>query len=374
MHPALLAWLPLLAPAPERAPPRCELRGAPTIEGAVVGATKASTAVDARRGETIEVAVVVPGRLDGRAVVFSDRPGHGRVAWADAGCPPLTIRWQRIEPTSEHVTTAPPNHGLAIYANAVVFGPQHGAWIGFDRLEYVARPEPAGDDRWTLELRDARPADPAWLTGRDAADADLGTARLAVGVQLGDGPELRSPVPADGPRGEPTDRVFRYSFRRDDSLVGWMTAWFGVPYVFGSAGVGARSQAERFVGTDCADLIVAAMRRSIRPGLPYSSVGGLVRALKKIAGPLDITRAGGAVDGYAPQSGDILALGYLGAPELPRAWDHIVVLVADRGPDGAADGRLGPDDLVADIGDGRGLKFAPLGEQGDVRVAVLRGR
>jgi hypothetical protein len=70
--------------------------------------------------------------------------------------------------------------------------------------------------------------------------------------------------------------------------------------------------------------------------------------------------------------GDFLALDYVGAVELPRPWDHIVAVVEDRGPNGAADGVLGPDDLVADSGDAAGLKFAPLREQGAVRVMVLR--
>jgi len=46
--------------------------------------------------------------------------------------------------------------------------------------------------------------------------------------------------------------------------------------------------------------------------------------------------------------------------------------VEDRGPGGVPDGLLGPEDLVADSGSADGLKTAPLGEQGLVRVAVLR--
>jgi hypothetical protein len=48
------------------------------------------------------------------------------------------------------------------------------------------------------------------------------------------------------------------------------------------------------------------------------------------------------------------------------------VVVQDRGPDGRPDGVLGPEDLFADSGDAQGLKFAPLGDQGEVRVQVLR--
>lgn len=358
---ALLAAL-LQSPAP-----RCELAGEPWLVGAV-GAGRPARQVDTRFGEPIAVYVVAPGRLDGKRVEFSELPGE--TSWAGSGCPPLAIRWRRVEPRMEHVETPPPNPGLAIYANAIVFGPRHGAWIGYDRLEYVEHALPAGDDRWTLAVGDARPSDAALLGARDPGDHDLGTARLAATLTPSGGEPRATPGAAATERGAISDRVFRYSVRRGDDLVGWLTAYFNVPYVFGSAGVGKRSQAERFVGTDCADLIVAALRRSDRPDLGYSSVGGLVRKLHRVAEPFDVPSAAPA--GYAPVPGDILALGYLGASELPRAWDHIVVLVADRGPGGAGDGLLGSEDLVADIGDGRGLKFAPLAEQGPVRVMPLR--
>jgi hypothetical protein len=361
----------LLAALLQPPAPRCELTGEPWLEGRV-GDGRAARQVDARLGDAIAVHLVAPGRIDGKRVEFSELPG--RTSWSAAGCPPVTIRWQRVEPRMQHVETRAPNPGIDIYANAVVFGPKHGAWIGFDTLEYAEYAAPAGDDRWTLEVRDARPSDAALLAGRDPADRDLGTARLAATIVAPGAEPRATPGAASVERGAISDRVFRYSVRRGDDLVGWLTAYFNVPYVFGSAGVGARSQAERFVGTDCADLIVAALRRSDRPDLAYSSVGGLVRELHRAGEPLDVPAADGAGSGYKPVPGDILALGYLGASELPRAWDHIVVLIADRGPDGAADGRLGPEDLVADIGDGRGLKFARLGDQGPVRVAPLRAR
>jgi hypothetical protein len=45
------------------------------------------------------------------------------------------------------------------------------------------------------------------------------------------------------------------------------------------------------------------------------------------------------------------------------------VVISDNG-----DGVLGPEDLFADSGSAEGLKVAPLGQQGHVRVAVLRPR
>jgi hypothetical protein len=223
----------------------------------------------------------------------------------------------------------------------------------------------------------ARPSEPALVDARLGEYRDLGTMRLAATVTGPDAVARATPDADDAPRGEIAAEVFRYSVRSGDGLFGWLTSYFNVPYVFGSAGVGARSQAERRVGADCADLIVAGLRRAGRRDLAYSSVGGLVRSLERVTGPLEVRARGDALDGaaYAPRPGDILALDYIDVAALPRAWHHIVVLAVDRGPGGGpADGRLGPDDLVADIGDGQGLKFAPLGDQGDVRVVVLRAR
>ena len=45
-----------------------------------------------------------------------------------------------------------------------------------------------------------------------------------------------------------------------------------------------------------------------------------------------------------------------------------------RGPDGRPDGKPGPEDLVIDTGNADGLKVAPLADQGDVRIMVLRPR
>ena len=68
----------------------------------------------------------------------------------------------------------------------------------------------------------------------------------------------------------------------------------------------------------------------------------------------------------------LLAIDYVGVTDLPRGWDHIGVLVEDRGPGGTPDGVLGPEDLLAETGDAQGLKIAPLGDQGEIRVVALR--
>ncbi|MCY0986847.1 hypothetical protein OV203_06925 [Nannocystis sp. ILAH1] len=373
---ALLAVL-FAAPRLVHAAARCELTGPLALLGRVAGSDGLAGELDVRRGDAIDVHLVAPGRLDGKPVLFSDTRAARHVSWSGSGCPEVQIRWRRVEPRMQHVTTPAPNAAIAIYANAVVFGPSHGTWLGYDRIEYFETALPAGDDRWTLTVRDARPSDVTLADARLPEYRDLGTMRLAATVTGPDAVARATPDADDAPRGQIGDDVFRYSVRSGNGLFGWLTSYFNVPYVFGSAGVGARSQAERRVGADCADLIVAGLRRAGRRDLAYSSVGGLVRSLQRLTAPLEVRARGEALEAatYVPRPGDILALDYIGSAELPRPWDHIVVLAVDRSPGGGpADGRLGPDDLVADIGDAQGLKFAPLGAQGDVRVLVLRAR
>ena len=358
-----------------RGAPDCRLRGRPWLEAKVAGATTPlERAVDARLGETIEVFVVAPGFLDGRAVQFSEAPGRRHVSWRAAGCGPMAVAWRRIEPRMLHTTTRGPDPKTKLYANAVLFGPHHGKWIGFDRIEYFETPIP--DQREPrLQVRDARPSAATGLRRPPPRDR-LGTLRLAATVSAG-GVTLSTPGLDAAPDGQIGPSVLRYSFRSGDDFLGWLSSFYNVPYLFGSAGRGARSQAERYVGADCADILVAALRRSGLHHLEYSSVGELVDALPQVAGPSVMNGAPAepaiAIGGSrGARPGDLIALDYIGVDELPGAWDHIVALVEDRGPDGKPDGQLGPDDLVADSGSSDGLTLAPLGGQGEVRLEVLR--
>ena len=246
----------------------------------------------------------------------------------------------------------------------------HFGRIGFDQIEYFES-DLEGHET-SIRLTDASPSDPAL----DVHDG-LGVMRLAAtvtafgrtvttaGAEAHDGPGLN-------------DRVFRYSFRRGDDFLGWLTSFFQVPYLFGSAGHRERAQAERYIGADCADILVAALRRAGRRDLDYSSVNGLIGVGKKIAGPVDVAEGPAQTGprlriGPDVRPGDLLIIDYVGWEGSPRAWDHILALVEDRGPNGGPpDGLLGPEDLIADSGDARGLVFQPLGKQGHVRVMVVR--
>lgn len=395
---AAWAWLFLVlcaSAAPARGAPRCELRGRPYLEGRLSVSGRApvtssaplsalSRVVDLQFGQSLDVFLVAPGRLEGRAVLFSESGGRGRVSWVAAGCPKVDVVWSRVEPRMQHERTPAPNKDEPIYSNAVFFGPRHGAWIGFDRIEYFESPIQAREgDGWVLPVKDATPTERIAL--HRAADLlPLGTMRLKASVTT-DAGTFATPGAEDASAGWVSDRVFRFTVRRGDGFLGWVTSFFNVPYLFGSAGKGVKSQAERYIGADCADLLVAALRRSGARQLEYSSVIDLVGRMPRVGAAREMAPCPASGDCRQPEPrlrfgsdvrpGDLLALDYIGVAELPRAWDHIVAVVEDRGPGGGPpDGLLGPEDLVADSGSAEGLKFAPLGEQGHVRVAVLRPR
>jgi hypothetical protein len=309
--------------------------------------------VDVLQGQPLEIRLMGKVTVGGRARTLAG--AEWKVCDAD-------IRWRRVEPQMEHVDTPPPNKDVQVYANAVVFGPSHGTWIGYDQIEYFQTELDARGP--TLTVHDARPSDDELAEKRAAGLRGLGVMRVQATV--------------DGVATAP----LRYSYRNGDDFLGWLTSFYNVPYLFGSAGKGAKNQAEQYIGADCADILVAALRRAGWKKLEYSSVADLVDALHPVGKPLvvkpckdGVCEASVARYGRDVKPGDMLALDYIGAEsDLPREWDHIVVVIEDRGPGGVADGRLGPEDLVMDSGSAEGLKQAPLGDQGLVRVAVLRPR
>jgi hypothetical protein len=356
-----LALVVLFLAAVANATP-CRLRAAPFLETASGART-----LDLRDGQSARVFAVVPAWVGGRAVTLSDSGLAGRVRFSS--CPDAIVHWQRVEPLLHHTHTASPNADISVFANAVVFGPRHGAWIGFDPIEQIATP--LDDEGSSLLVREARPSASIGAPDRGAC-ASLGVMRLAASVHISG--ETRA-TPAD------LEHAFRYTVREGDDFIGWLTSFFNVPYLFGSAGRGARAQAERYYGADCADVLVAALRRT-GVAMEYTSVTGLIERMPRRGGPVEITPCDGTTQqGCGASSlrwdedvrrGDLLVLDYVDAEELPRPWDHVVALVEDRGPDGRPDGLLGPEDLVVDSGDQQGLKIAPLAQQGHVRVQVLR--
>jgi len=84
-----------------------------------------------------------------------------------------------------------------------------------------------------------------------------------------------------------TKDVHRISFRKDDSFVGWLTSFFNLPYIYGSV----NSQADNYVGVDCADLIVGAYRKKGHK-ISYTYAAGLSNIFSKIVDEKDISLYG----------------------------------------------------------------------------------
>lgn len=102
----------------------------------------------------------------------------------------------------------------------------------------------------------------------------LGTMRYKVQI-IHNGKKLSTPgKESTNTQGIKKD-VHRVSFRKDDSFIGWLTSFFNLPYIYGSEGKNlANHQAENYVGADCADLLVAAYRKTGKNN-PYTYAVGL---------------------------------------------------------------------------------------------------
>lgn len=285
--------------------------------------------------------------------------------------PGARTRWLRVIPRMAHEEGPPPNPGNPTFSNAVLFGPRHGRWIGYDRLEYETRPlrpdEGTVDADGTLRVRAA-----ALTTPRGGA----GTVWFSAELTLPDGAVLRAPDGASVDRLGLSREVARVSFRADDTFLGWLSTYFGVANVFGSNGTRADHQTDRYTGADCADVLVGALRAGGARGVPYLSVAQIGEAATRVTRPLTLDRAGvvrGATLrwGVDVRPGDLVTLGYRDDPEnsLPRAWDHIGALVEDRNRDGLLDGG----DTLRHMS-ARGLDDTPLLHGGPMQIAVWRWR
>lgn len=342
------------------------------------GSVLRDRAVNVRLGQPVRIcAVLRRGRR-----VFADVQGplvlQGR-RWhrvrPTAELDPVRWRWWRVEPRPHHVETSPPNTGNPAYSNAVLFGPRHGEWLGYDTLEYKES-EISGATGSCITVSRTHPSHP-----RVDVNGGLGTMRYKAVVEL-DGASIASPGMESRARGGISPRVLRVTFRSGDGLTGYLRGYFNVPNVFGSAGSGQTHQAALYQGADCADVIIGAARE-LGARMRYTSVQGLARHARPTTARLLMTKEGIfelAADGNAGnrvhlefsrdvRAGDIMLIDYVGFDGSPRSWDHVAVIDRDAG---AVPGELDPRDPVLHMGYLYGLTEEPAATQAPAVIQLLR--
>lgn len=233
-------------------------------------------------------------------VVFEGRRRRARLPTPEDGA--LAVRWWKVEAAARSLSNTDPS-------------------FHWEPVPYQDVPIPACDDRLSC-LADVR----ASLLGDRGG---LGTMAFKVEVRLG-ARVGTSPGAERRYRGGLSAEVARVTVRRDDSYLGYLTELFNTPYIWGSAGdPPSVHQAERRIGSDCADFVTYGVRR-LGHDVPYTSTWGLgayARLLAESSGP------GG--DGvYRDGRGKPIAVGEAGVSPgdlllFPR---HVGALVRDEPP------------------------------------------
>jgi hypothetical protein len=273
-----------------------------------------------------------------------------------------------------HTSTPAPNPDIPSFSNAVLTGPHHGEWLGFDTMEYdtVALSPSASIviDGATVRVSAAHPT-----SHEQDVHGGAGSIWLAAIVTLPDGRVLATPDGTSVDRFGLRREVMRVSFRASDDYLGWLGTYFNVPNLFGSSGAHGDFQPDRYVGADCADVLVAG-RRAMGERFAYASVAGIATYATPITDAFEQTATGSETVVLRwradIQPGDLVTIGYENPgddAELPRAWDHIGALVRDADGDGV----LSSGDIVRHMSFD-GLSDDPLSVHGHVRLRVYRWR
>jgi hypothetical protein len=223
-------------------------------------------------------------------------------------------------------------------------------WWGAVRYDEIELPW-AGSGVVDVDVRPARLRGVSWM-GRN-----VGTMRVKASVELAS-IVLSTPGAESVGKGgvlEGVRRVTRLG-GSGNAVVDAALGLSNLPYIWGSAPVGGKDdwsshQAEIFVGSDCADLVVAAWRMSGAGNESYATVAKLLArhedATIRIAGKQAGIFVG--VDGAPIRFGE----GGVEAGSM-IAWrfgenlgkSHAAVLVQDSGPAGRPNGLLDEWDLV----------------------------
>jgi hypothetical protein len=348
------------------------------VVGRVDDGTWTDAATEARTGQKTELAAVVVAREGKRDVVLvpdgvtSLRLG-GKVIAAHSLRPlsAKTIRWSTVEPHGFRTSTATNGATTEFYSNVSTDSKTFGTWLGYDHVDYF---EHAFAEAGAAII-------PATITPSDTDAVQVpgvGTLRFKVEVEFADGAIATSPGADAVDSFGILPSVHRVSIRPADGFLGWLSAYLLVPEVFGSAGPGKNHQTERFIGADCADVMIGAMRRSGHK-LSYTNVAGLPSVTTNVSGAVELDETGApSAEVSGVKLGDLIRIDYGGTlrHHTPRAFDHVAALWEDKsdpnGPlKGAADGKLDGFDLVIHVGHPR-LVIEPLARQAPATIDVLR--
>jgi hypothetical protein len=222
--------------------------------------------------------------------------------------PDIQLRWYKVEPKGDS------------YNNTA--GGFH-----WDAIEYQEHPiGPWGKD---CQI----PADAHPVGYPDTHDG-LGTMGFKVAAKIGD-KVFSSPGKESIFRGGLSDEVIRVAFRRDDTFVGYLTELFNTPYIWGSAGYPPKNhQAERLIGSDCADFVVYGARRAGK-NIPYRGSWHLPESAETIV-KADRTDSQGR---YLQNDGKPVKIGEAGVHigDLLLFSGHVGALLEDRRPKGVLD-------------------------------------
>jgi len=222
--------------------------------------------------------------------------------------PDIQLRWFKVEPKGDS------------YNNTA--GGFH-----WDLIEYQEHPMSPWGQKWQM------PADSHPVGYPDTHDG-LGTMAFKVSVKIG-GKIVSSAGKESIFRGGLSDKVVRVAFRRADTFPGHLTELFNTPYIWGSAGhPPEKHQAERLIGSDCADFMVYGARRAGK-NVPYRGSWHIPES----ADTLFRSEKTDSQGRYLQKNGKTIPIGKVGVRlgDLLLFPGHVGALVKDRQPEGVLD-------------------------------------
>ncbi len=273
--------------------------------------------VRARLDEKIILYAVVRAKLGDHKIIVTDAPSvmqGGKLVDSTEVVRPesikgIQLKWFKVQPTGES------------YNNTA--GGFH-----WDKIEYEEFPMGVWGNDWSIEA-DAHPCPPYEDTNNGA-----GTMAFMVRIRMNNR-ILSSPGKQSIFRGGLSDDVPRVAFRADDTYIGRLTELFNTPYIWGSSGTSATDhQAERLIGSDCADFIVYGARR-LGKNIPYRATWHLPLVTKTIVRGQSVNDKGIFLD----KAGHPLKINKKGIHigDLLLFSGHVAALVKDETPLGILD-------------------------------------